>query len=175
MMSMGRTRCPRYFLEAHAACRPLRPRLYASMNRNDRLANFRIMDNGIDSIAKIVLVTLSTSLFSILCRFEDEPGPLRFAIAVNAFLFLRHIVFVKFAWVLQDATRFQRAWPPDLVYNFSKLLYFTPKTLYLRVINSIIQLIGEFSAKNCLCRPKIVLFLLIDRVFTILVDVTMST
>ncbi len=82
---------------------------------------------------------------------------------------------MKFAWVLQDATHFQRAWPPDLVYNFSKSLYFTKKNLYLHVINSIIQLIGEFFAKNCLCRPKIDLFLLIDCAFTILVNVTMGT
>ena len=54
-------------------------------------------------------------------------------------------------------------------------MYFTKKNLYLHVINSIIQLIGEFFAKNCLCRPKIDLFLLIDCAFTILVNVTMGT
>ena len=39
MRLSGSTRWPLYFLAAHAACRPLSPRAYASINRRERLAN----------------------------------------------------------------------------------------------------------------------------------------
>lgn len=51
MMVTGSMRWPRYFLAAHAACRPFSPCSYASINRRERVANFRIEVSGTASSA----------------------------------------------------------------------------------------------------------------------------
>jgi hypothetical protein len=43
-MPWGSTRCPRYFLNAHAACLPSRPFLYASINHRDHIENLEVRE-----------------------------------------------------------------------------------------------------------------------------------
>lgn len=43
----GKTRCPRYFLDAHAACLPFNSRWYASMNFCERLAYLLFLPSAI--------------------------------------------------------------------------------------------------------------------------------
>ena len=61
MMLLGRTQCPQYFLDAHTACLPFSPRLYASINWRDRFENFCIIANGMDSSAMMVFSSKRSS------------------------------------------------------------------------------------------------------------------